>query len=428
MGKIAAKHKGEMSVEPKAPSNIADVGLEREMLTSLGLKLAFGVQNFTTNWMIEQLCLPQAIVMELLEKLRTEQLIEVLGEASTFSYRFRITNQGRERAVRMLEINGYVGPAPVSLDAYTAALESQFDDFSQVTPGRMEAALSELVLSDKEKKVIGLAVMSQRTLFIYGPSGNGKTSVGRLLHNALSEHLWIPHCIAVDNDIVRLFDPLSHKPAPLDSSNEEAKRIDQRWIRIERPFIVVGGELTMEALDLGYDAKLKSYEAPVHLKANGGTFLLDDFGRQRVESSQLLNRWIVPLERQIDYLTLKSGQKIQVPLLQMLVISTNLDPAKVMEPAFLRRIGYRLYLGEPSPERFMQIFEQCASRYDTSLPPSLTERLLERYAAENRPLRSCEPRDLIERAQDICRYQEQPLELNDEVLDLAWVGYFGEGL
>jgi len=415
-----------MSVVPNAPSGFVDVGIEREILTGLGLKLAFATQNFTTEWMMKQLCLPQAMVMELLEELKAEQLVEVLGEASAFSYRFRVTGQGRERAARMLEINGYVGPAPVSLDAYTANLESQFDDFPQVTPDRIEAALSELVLSDEEKQLIGLAVMSRRTLFLHGPSGNGKTSVGRMLHNALAEPIWIPHCIAVDNSIIRLFDPMSHKPAPLESSDEEAGQVDRRWIRIERPLIVVGGELTMEALDLGYDAKLKSYEAPVHLKANGGTFLLDDFGRQRVESSQLLNRWIVPLERQIDYLTLRSGQKIQVPLRQMLVISTNLDPQKVMEPAFMRRMGYRLYLGQPSRKRFGQIFEQYAARCDASLSPNLIEYLLALYAAENRPLRSCEPRDLIERAQDICHYQSRPLELNVEIIDLAWKGYFSE--
>ena len=425
-GKSRFEHKGEMSVVPKAPSDFADVGVEREILTGLGLKFAFTVQHFTTEWMIKQLCLPQAMVMVLLEELKAEKLVEVLGESGTFNFLFRITDQGREHAIRILEISGYVGPAPVSLDAYTALLESQFDDFPKVSPSRTETALSGLVLSDEDKELIGLALMSGRTLFIHGPSGNGKTSVGRMLHGALVGCLWIPHCIAVDTSIIRLFDPLNHKPVPLESSHEEAGQIDRRWVRIERPLIVVGGELTMDALDLGYDSALKSYEAPLHLKANGGTFLLDDFGRQRIESSQLLNRWIIPLESRVDYLTMRSGKKIQVPVQQMLVISTGLDPDEVVDPAFMRRMGYRLYLGEPSRERFGRIFEQYASRYDTSLPPNLIERLLARYTAEDRPLRSCEPRDLIERARDICRYRSLPLELNDEVIDLAWKGYFGE--
>ena len=410
---------------PEAPSDFIDSGFGRENLASLAVKLAFTVQHFTTDWMTQQLCLPLTMATELLEEMRADKLVEILGEAGAFSYRYAITGPGRERAVRMLEISGYVGPAPVSLDAYAGILDWQYDHLPEVSPDMTEAALSELVLPDEAKQVIGLALMSGRSLFIHGPPGNGKTSVGRMLHDALAGCFWIPHAIAVENSAIRLFDPQCHKLMPIELSHDEASQVDQRWVRIDRPFIVVGGELTIDALDLGYNPALNFYEAPLHLKANGGTFLLDDFGRQRVEPTQLLNRWVLPLERQIDYLTLKSGQKIQVPLRHMLVVSTSLDPDKVIDPAFMRRIGYRLYLGDPSPERFRQIFERYASRYDVSLTPGLIERLLERYVTEGRNIRCCEPRDLIERARDIFRYRNGPTELNDEIMDLAWKGYFG---
>lgn len=411
---------------PETPNDFSDCGLEREQLAGLALKHAYTVQQFTTDWMIRQLCLPQGLVMNLLDDLRDEKLIEILGETGALTYLFTISGKGRERAVRLMEISGYVGPAPVSLEAYTANLELQFGRFTDVSPERMETILSTLVLSDEAKQVVGLSVMSGRSLLIHGPPGSGKTSIGRLLHNVFEGHLWIPHAIAIGNNIIRLFDPQTHRPVPTEFSYEDARRVDRCWICIERPFVVVGGELTMEGLDLGFDSALNYYEAPLHLKANGGTFLLDDFGRQRVEASQLLNRWIIPLERQVDYLTLKSGQKVEVPVRQTLVISTGMDPDNVIDPAFMRRIGYRLHLGYPSPEQYGQIFEQYASRYVDTLAPGLVERLIERYAAEGRSLRSSEPGELIERARDICRYRNHPVALTDAIMDLAWKGYFGE--
>jgi predicted ATPase with chaperone activity len=203
------------------------------------------------------------------------------------------------------------------------------------------------------------------------------------------------------------------------------RRVDPRWIRIKRPFIVVGGELTMRALDLIYSESLGYYEAPLHFKANGGTFLLDDFGCQQVDPEKLLNRWIHPLEREVDFLTLQTGQQLAVPFRQMLIVSTNLDPDKVMTPAFLRRIGYRVYLDDAQPEQYTEIFHRYAARFEIAVPDTTIDNLLEKYRTEGRPLRSCEPRDLIERSRDICRYRDQPLELSTDVLNLAWEGYFG---
>src|SRR5205823_5678019 len=226
------------------------------------------------------------------------------------------------------------------------------------------------------------------------------------------------------NNVIRLFDELSHER--VDVPFKRPGVIDQRWVRVRRPLIVVGGELPLNLLDLIFLPAQRYYEAPPHLKANGGVFLVDDFGRERVTPDQLLNRFITPMEYMIDYFTLRTGQKIQLPLRHVLIIATNLSPDAVTDPAFLRRMGYRVYLGSPTPEQYARIFQLYAQRQGVSAPPEVIEQLLERYRAQNRELRSCEPRDLIERARDICRFHGKPLELSPKVLDLAWIGYFGE--
>jgi predicted ATPase with chaperone activity len=271
----------------------------------------------------------------------------------------------------------------------------------------------------------GLAVSSGRSLFVYGPSGNGKSSVGRQIHSALRGDFWIPYSIAVRNSVIRLFDEQVHEKVEI--GGDKAAAIDQRWVRIRRPLVVVGGELTLDYLDLVYSPSLRYYEAPPHLKANGGVFLVDDFGRERVSPHHLLNRFITPMEHQFDYFTLTTGQKIQVPLRQVLIIATNLSLDTVTDPAFLRRMGYRLCLEAPTPDQYGQIFRTYAEKHGAAVPPKVLDALLERYRAQDRPLRACEPRDLIERARDICRFRGRSLELSPEVLDLAWTGYFGTG-
>jgi DNA-binding PadR family transcriptional regulator len=413
-------------VAPRVPQDLAEARVEEGVLTDLAARLAYTVARFTTDWVAKQLHLSMPVVSEVLERLCQEGIIEQTLQTSQTRAHYRITDRGLEHGARMMEVCGYVGPAPVRLEAYSAMLRWQFATTPQVRPEHVAAALSGLVLTPKAAQLAGLAVSSGRSLFIYGPAGNGKSSLGRQIHAALSGDYWIPYCISVGNNVIRLFDEQIHQRVEV--AGERAGGVDQRWVRIRRPLVVVGGELTLGLLDLIYSPTLRCYEAPPHLKANGGVFLVDDFGRERVSPDQLLNRFITPMEYQIDYFTLLTGQKIQVPLRHVLIIATNLNPETVTDPAFLRRMGYRLFLGPPSPEHYSRIFQLYAQRHGATATPEVIERLLERYRAQKRELRSCEPRDLIERARDICRYQGRPLELTPKVLDLAWVGYFGSDL
>lgn len=409
---------------PEAPADVYATGVSPGILADLALKAAFTVPQCTTEWISGQTHLPLPLIENLMQRMKDDQLLEVLGQLGPFNHRYSITDRGRERARRLLEICGYIGPAPVSLDSYTAMIDWQLTQFQQIDLEMVREALAPLTLPEEDMYTAALAAMSNRSLFLSGPPGNGKTSIANLLHNAINGELWIPFCISVGSDIIRMYDPQTHILA--NTTVPQPWKVDQRWIRIERPLIIAGGEMTIESLDLAYSPSLKFYESPLHLKSNGGTFVIDDFGRQRVAPTELLNRWIIPLEHRIDYLTLHTGLKIQVPFRQMLIVATNLDPGRVMDPAFLRRMGYRIEIQSPTPERYREIFIRYAQEKCNLIPPPrLLDRLLERYQRENRPLRSCEPRDLILRMSDICKLHRQPMEINDEYLDIAWSGYFG---
>ena len=411
---------------PQIPQKMAAARLDEGVLVDLAVRLGYMVSRFTADWVVKQLRLAPPLVAELIEHLCSEGLFEQPVRNSQVKANFRLTPQGREHAQRSMEVCRYVGPAPVHLKEYAAMLRWQFANTPKVRPEHVAAALSNMVLTPEAQKMAGLAIASGRSLFVYGPSGNGKSTIGRQLHTALSGDYWIPYCISVGESVIRLFDEQVHQRVEV--VGERAEYVDRRWVRIRRPLVVVGGELTLDLLDLIYSPTLRYYEAPPHLKASGGVFLVDDFGRERVSPEQLLNRFITPMEHQVDYLTLLTGQKILVPLRHVLVIATNLDPERVTDPAFLRRMGYRLYLGTPTPEQYAQIFRNYAQRVGARVAPEVLDYLLARYRAQKRELRACEPRDLIERARDICSFQDQDLELTPEVLDLAWTGYFGRGL
>lgn len=408
---------------PKAPQDIASARLDDGTLTELAIKFAYTINRFTVDWVSRRLHVSPNLAAAIVEQLTREGLVEESMMSSQNRALYKITERGRQFAERAMEVCAYLGPAPVSLDAYSAMCRWQFAQTPEVKPDQVAKALSGLVLTEKAMQMAGLAVSSGRSLFVYGPSGNGKSSVGRQIHKALSGDYWIPHCISVRNSVIRLFDEQVHER--VDLGGEKAAAVDQRWIRIRRPLVVVGGELTLEYLDLIYSPTLRYYEAPPHLKSNGGVFLVDDFGRERVSPHQLLNRFITPMEHHFDYFTLSTGQKIQVPLRHVLIIATNLSLDTVTDPAFLRRMGYRLLLEAPSPEDYARIFRGYAQRHGVTVGAEVLDGLLERYRMQNRELRACEPRDLIERCRDICRFEGKPLELTPKVLDLAWIGYFG---
>jgi hypothetical protein len=411
---------------PKAPASMAAAGLEDGVLIDLAIRLAYTTARFTTDWACKQMHLILPLAQELLDSLCREGLIEETMRTSATSSHYRITDRGRAHAERSRDVCGYVGPTPVRLEAYSAMLRWQFASSAQVKPENVTSALSGLVMSSRAAQMAGLAISSGRSLFIYGPPGNGKSSLGRALHAALPGDYWIPYAISLGDSVIRLYDPHVHQRVEV--AGDKPGAIDPRWIRIRRPMVIVGGELTLDLLDLVYIPSQRLYEAPPHLKANGGVFLVDDFGRERISPEQLLNRFITPMEYQIDYFTLRTGQKIQVPLRHALIIATNMTLETVTDPAFLRRMGYRCYLGAPTPEQYTKIFQSYAERVGATVPPGVIDGLLEKYRSQDRELRACEPRDLIERSRDICRFHGRPLELTPKVLELAWTGYFGTEL
>jgi hypothetical protein len=414
----------EDSLAPEMPKQLDDTGIDPDVLAGLLLKYGASVSAFTSQSAAHRVCLPGGMVSELLEALRKEKMLEVLGETRGI-YRYAVTDRGRERAMQVAEVSRYVGPAPVSIETYKEALEKQLKRLPPVNPEAVRKSVSSLVLPEEIVEIAGLASSSGRSLFVWGPPGTGKTTIGHLLHESLGGSLWIPYCIGIEDNIIRLFDPQCHTRIDNDTADER-RRVDSRWVRIRRPFVVAGGELTIDALDLAYTASGRFYEAPLHMKANGGIFLLDDLGYQRAQPRQLLSRWIFPLERGTDFLAMRTGQKFAIPFSLMLIISTNLQPDTVIEPAFMRRMGYRLHLDLPMPDEYARIFERYAEYAGVHLVPGTVERLIGRYHSEDRPMRSSEPRDLIERSRDLCRFRGVPFELTEEVLDVAWKGYFGE--
>jgi hypothetical protein len=410
---------------PRAPQTIAEARLDDGSLVELAMKFAFNANQFTSDWLSERLHVSPALGEALTAHMRMEGLIERTRATSGGKPTLQIIDMGRRYAERAMEVCAYLGPAPVSLEAYSAMLRWEFARAPQAKPEHVNAALSNLVLTSKAIELAGLAVSSGRSLFIYGPSGNGKSSVGRAIHSALQGDFWLPHCVAIRGSVIRLFDEQVHQRVEVPGGEKAAAAIDRRWVRVRRPMVVVGGELTLDYLDLVWSPSLRYYEAPPHLKANGGVFLVDDFGRERVSPHQLLNRFITPMEHNFDYFTLVTGQKIQVPLRQVLIIATNLSLETVTDPAFLRRMGYRLLLEAPTPEQYEKIFKAYAAKHNAGIPSGLLESVMERYRSTGRELRACEPRDLIERSRDICRFRGQPLELTPDIIDVAWSGYFG---
>ncbi len=406
---------------PAVPENVENTGLDFGFMADLTLKTVYSDTNCTTERAAEKLKLPMTVTESLLQHLYREKFVEIRGVAGFQNHRYAMLDRGWERVGRMLEISGYIGPAPVSLSAYTAMTHWQEKTKAPIQPEDVHAAFQELVLPESTLQTLGLVVNSRRSLFMTGPPGNGKTSIATALHSALGGEIWIPYAIEVDGQIIKVFDSHNHEPV----NPAPSVRHDQRWVKIKRPLVIVGGELTIETMDLIYSQTVRYYEAPFQMKSNGGTLVIDDFGRQRVDPRDLLNRWIIPLEGHVDYLTLHTGKKIEVPFEQLLIFATNLNPSELVDDAFLRRMGYRLRVETPTTETYSLIFRRYVESHGLNYDPKLLDVLLSRYQREGRPMKCCEPRDLIERCLDICRYESRPLALAPGLLELAWTNYFG---
>jgi len=410
------------SMGPPMPEELADTGIAEGFLCDLTLKHVAMLPEPTTATVAEQLHLPRTLTEELLQKLYREKLIEIKLQKTVGSTRYAMLDHGWDRLSRLLHLCGYVGPAPVSLNDYAHMMRLQSIPSDPASIETVRQAFHDLVLPESLLQTLGCVINSRRSLFLTGLPGTGKTAVAERINGALAGAIWIPYAIEIDGQIIRTFDSHCHIQAHQDYIPAE---FDHRWIMIERPLVVVGGELTLENADLTWSEAAKFYEAPFQMKSNGGTLVIDDFGRQRVAPQDLLNRWIVPLERRVDYLALHTGKKIEVPFEQLVVFSTNLDEKDLADQAFLRRMGYRARVEPPTPAAYLEIFKRQAHNRGIVCDHSVLEHILSKYRIERRQMKGCEPRDLLDRATDICMFEAQKLELTPNVVDIAWRNYFG---
>lgn len=410
------------SMGPPVPEELADTGIAEGFLCDLALKHVAMMPEPTTMAVAERLCLPRTLAEDILQKLYREKLIEVKVQTSVGSTRYAMLDHGWDRVQRLVTVCGYTGPAPVSLHDYAHMMRLQSIPSESATMETARAAFHDLVLPESLLQTLGCVINSRRSLFLTGLPGTGKTAVAERINGALPGAIWIPYAVEIDGQIIRVYDTHCHRMAPEDEIPVDH---DRRWVLIRRPLVIVGGELTLENADLTWSEAAKFYEAPFQMKSNGGTLVIDDFGRQRVSPQDLLNRWIVPLERRIDYLALHTGKKIEVPFEQLVVFSTNLDEKDLTDEAFLRRMGYRARVEPPTAAAFSEIFRRAAYNRGIRCDQQVLDHLITKYRLEQRVMKGCEPRDLLDRATDICLFEGQALELTTKVLDTAWQNYFG---
>jgi predicted ATPase with chaperone activity len=413
-----------------SPATLAETGLSEDLITQLVVKLLHFNADCTGVEIANRVGLEFGIVEPVLEQLKRSQVGEVVGGGmlGAPSFRYRLTDSGRRRAQLFLEHNQYVGAAPVPLAQYREYMaEFQQAAHQTVTPAAVRQALSHLVVSDRVINQIGPAVASGQSLFVYGPPGNGKTVIAQALHNLLGHTIAIPHAIEVEGHIIKLYNPIDHEALPEDSADvlTTGVRTDRRWVRCRRPKVMVGGELSMQSLDLSYSPTTGFYNAPIQLVANGGLLVIDDFGRQMCSPREMLNRWIVPLETRVDFLTLQSGQKLELPFDVLVVFATNIKPSDLVDEAFLRRIQYKIRAESPTPAAFKLIFANCCRQHGLAFDEGLVDVLIrEWFDARGIPLRGCHPRDLIGRALSQIEYLGLPHELTRELLEDACATYF----
>ncbi len=427
VNKLLGSNPSETGVyRPESPATLEASGLTRQDVELLILKYVYSRGSASGRQVCQQIKLPFQIVEPIVRELKFEYYLSLSGPAEAGDFQYDITETGRDRARRASEECTYFGAAPVPLRDYLTAMAAQSIAKQTVNAESLHAAFADLIMNKKMLDRLGPAINSGRGMFLYGEPGNGKTSIAERITRCFGSTIWIPRAIGIDGDIIRVFDPGTHEEV---TSNQDGlfdlTGVDQRWVQIVRPTVVAGGELTMSELEVTQNKTTKICEAPLQLKSNCGTFVIDDFGRQRMPVTELLNRWIVPLEKRYDYLNLPSGKKVQVPFDQLIIFSTNLEPKQLVDGAFLRRIPYKIEVVDPTEEEFHKITQVVCPHYGFEYDRDAVDYLLEtHYHPTNRPLRSCQPRDLVLQVKNFCTYHNLPKKLTPEAFDSAVSNYF----
>jgi predicted ATPase with chaperone activity len=417
---------------PPAPQTLEATGVPLDVVLQLVTKSLYFAGELSGTELAHRLGVLFTVVEPCIAMLKRERHCEIVGGGTVgaASYRYRLTEAGRTRAMLFLEHSQYVGSVPVPHAQYLEYMHRFVREHPvNVTREAIKRAFSHLVISDRVLDQLGPAIAAWHSLFVYGPPGNGKTVISEAIRNILVGDIAIPHALSIDGHVVGMLDPVIHErvdPGPSSAKGlERDPDVDHRWVRCRRPQITVGGELTLESLELGYSASSGLYRAPLQALANGGVLVIDDFGRQHASPRDLLNRWIVPLESRVDYLTLQTGQKFHLPFDTFVVFATNLNPSDLVDEAFLRRIQYKVLAESPTAEEFTKIFENCCRDRGLKFDRKLVETLID---TEIRPrqvrLRGCQPRDLIEHALSLAHYFNRKRELTGDLLASACDGYF----
>lgn len=427
---------------PTPPESLKEAGLSLAFMSDMILKALYLRGTMIGRDMAQLLCLPFKVVREGIKFLKDEKNIEVMGGdlVGEVSYRFTLTDLGRRRAQEAMDMCAYCGPAPVPLEDYVEQTYRQAVTGIRCTPDTLSAPFSHLVMKDDMFNALGPAIVSGRSVFIYGPPGNGKTAMARSIGEFMNQAggaIYVPHAFLAEGSVITVFDPSLHQVDENSDNSfvdpESSVRrllntgtVDPRWVRVRRPVIVTGGELNLEMLDLKYSPEAKFYQAPIHFKANGGVFLIDDFGRQICSPKELLNRWILPLEDRHDFLTVANGKKFQVPFEQLIIFSTNLDPKDLVDDAFLRRIRHKVQVQAPTRDIYEKIFNNYARKLGMHSSPDAIDYLYERYYSRGRSPRASDCRDLLEIVQSICRYRRQPVHLSRDLIAEAAASFIAE--
>jgi predicted ATPase with chaperone activity len=405
---------------PVIPDRVEDLGIPRSLVRDLIVRYLWQHGTATLAALNSTLKLSFPVLESMYHQLRQQQIVEAKGMLGN-DYTFVLTASGRTLASERSEVCQYVGPAPVSIQEYHRVVKAQVPKV-RLSRESLRQAFNDLVLPDTFLDQLGPALIGQQSLFLYGGTGNGKTSIAERILRTYHDYALVPYTVEVDGHIITLFDPVVHRPVPSDDDS-----IDPRWVLCQRPAITVGGELTPSMLELQLDSSTRVFIAPCQMKANNGILIIDDFGRQVLSPRELLNRWIVPLDRRIDYLTLASGMKFQVPFELMVVFSTNLDPRDLADEAFLRRIQTKVLVENVSPDLFDQIFQRVVTAQQAPSEPGCAEYLREKcYSAGAKALHACYPMDIYRLVKAISEYEGRPVRMTRANIDRAVALYFSK--